>query len=144
MSAWLYQMSLEQWPPSSYRLDVWENERWSWPVGKVQSKGRPAPGDRLFFFYAPSGGTEPGFYGWAIVLEWPAGDDDTRVRFRPASPSDHLKMCPWWDDEVKSIVNRVRGRVKQGTVWRIDDATAQAIGRGIGRWLFGKGGIAPG
>lgn len=93
------------------------------------------PGDRLFFFYAPTGGQEPGIYGWAVVLDWPEGDDDTRVRFRPVSPSDQLKMCPWWDAEVKQIVDAVRGSVKRGTVWPLTDDTADRLGRGIGRWL---------
>jgi hypothetical protein len=137
LAAWLYQMNQGLWPPSSYRLDVWENERWSWPIGRVRGSETPRPGDRLFFFFAPSGGAEGGICGWAVVLDWPASDDDTRVRFRPVAPSDQLKMCPWWDDEVKQIVDQVRGAVKQGTVWPVDDATAQALGRGIARWVGG-------
>src|SRR5437879_9545986 len=70
MSMWLYQMDQKKWPPNSYRLDIWENERWSWPVGRKASTGSPRPGDTVVFFYAPTGGIEPGFYGWAVALDW--------------------------------------------------------------------------
>ena len=33
MAMWLYQMDQRQWPPNSYRLDIWEHQRWSWPIG---------------------------------------------------------------------------------------------------------------
>src|SRR5229473_1689739 len=69
MTMWLYQMDQRQWPPNSYRLDIWENERWTWPVGRKASSGSPKSGDRIVFFYAPTGGIEPGFYGWAVVLD---------------------------------------------------------------------------
>jgi len=32
MTMWLYQMDQRQWPPGSYCVDIWENERWSWPI----------------------------------------------------------------------------------------------------------------
>lgn len=143
MSAWLYQMNQGLWPPNSFRLDVWENERWSWPIGRVRGDARPKPGDRLYFFFAPSGGEEGGIYGWAVVLDWPESDDDSRVRFRPVHPSDQLKMCPWWDAEVKELVDEARGRVKQGTVWPLKDGVAKRLGRGIGRWLSGVGKSVP-
>lgn len=53
MAMWLYQTDQQQWPP----LDL-------------AGRASPKPGDRVVFFYAPSGGIEPGFYGWAIVLDW--------------------------------------------------------------------------
>ena len=86
-------MDQKQWPPNSYRLDIWENERCTWPVGRKASASSPKPGDRVVFFYAPSGGIEPGFYGWAVVLDW--HEDERGMYFRPVVPSDHLKMHPW-------------------------------------------------
>jgi len=133
MAMWLYQMDQGQWPPNSYRLDSWENERWTWPVGRITSTDRPKPGDRLVLFYAPSGGIEPGFYGWAVVLEW--HEDGRGMYFRPVSPSDHLKMHPWWDADAKDIANRVRGKVKQGTLWPVPDDMTRIITAGITQWL---------
>jgi len=133
MTMWLYQMDQRQWPPNSYRVDIWENERWSWPVGRKASTGSPRAGDRVVFFYAPSGGIEPGFYGWAIVLDW--HEDERGMYFRPVFPSDHLKMHPWWDAAAKDIADDVRGRVKQGTMWEVPDSLAAAISAGITAWV---------
>ena len=69
MSMWFYQLSESVWPPTSYRIDIWENERWSWPVGnKISAGATPQAGDTVVFFYS-KGCSEPGFYGWAVVLE---------------------------------------------------------------------------
>jgi len=133
MPMWLYQMDQKQWPPTSYRLDIWEDERWTWPVGRKVSAGSPKPGERVVFFYAPSGGDEPGFYGWAVVLDW--HEDERGMYFRPVSPSDHLKMDPWWDNHAKEIADEIRGKVKQGTMWEVPDNLAAAISAGIAAWL---------
>ena len=101
-------MDQGQWPPNSYRMDIWENERWSWTIGRKATSNCPQPGDRIVFFYAPSGGTEPGFYGWAIVLKM--HDDEQGMYFRPVHPSDHLKMHPWWDDKAKEVADSIRGK----------------------------------
>jgi len=140
MAMWLYQMNQKQWPPESYRLDIWENERWTWPVGRKASTGSPKPGDRVIFFYAPAGGPEPGFYGWAIVLDWRHDEEGQRLYFRPVAPSDHLKMHPWWNDAAEEIAEKVRGKVKQGTLWEIPDDLAADICAGITAWLSGCAG----
>lgn len=135
MAMWLYQMSQRDWPPNNYRLDIWENERWKWPVGRmVGSEDTPAPGDTAVFFYAPSGGSEAGFYGWAVILQW-LEEGERRFYFRPVAPSDQLKMHPWWDEEARRIANQVRGEVKQGTLWRVPDELVPAIGAGITAWV---------
>ncbi len=133
MAMWLYQMDQQQWPPNSYRVDIWQNERWTWPVGRKRSTGSPEPGDRVVFFYAPSGGIEPGFYGWAIVLDW--HEDKRGMYFRPVATSDHLKMHPWWDAAAEEIANAVRGKVKRGTLWKVRDDLAKKISAGIAAWL---------
>lgn len=137
MTMWLYQMDQQKWPPNSYRLDIWENERWSWPVGRKGSGGSLRAGDRIVFFYARSGGIEPGFYGWAVVLDW--HEDERGMYFRPVAPSDHLKMHPWWDDAAKRIADEIRGKVKQGTLWQVPDDLARTISIGITRWLGSAG-----
>jgi hypothetical protein len=55
--------------------------------------------------------------------------------FRPVSPSDHLKMDPWWNKEVGVIADKVRGTVKQGTMWPVRDDLAREISAGITAWL---------
>jgi len=55
--------------------------------------------------------------------------------FRPVSPSDQLKMHPWWDDGAKEIADKVRGKVKQGTLWEVPDELAADISAGITAWL---------
>lgn len=127
MAMWFYQMNQLEWPPNSYRLDTWERERWAWAVGRKAkaSAGSPKPGDRVVFFYARAGGSEPGFCGWALVLD--GHEDEGRMYFRPVAPSDHLKMHPWWGDDAKRIADEVRGKVKRATLWKVSDHLARAI-----------------
>ena len=136
MAMWLYQMDQRRWPPNSYRVDIWQDERWSWPVGRKASSGAPVAGDRIVFFYAPSGGIEPGFYGWGVVLDWHS--DERGLYFRPVAPSDHLKMHPWWDAGAKDVADAIRGKVKQGTLWQVPDALAGTIATGITAWVSNR------
>jgi hypothetical protein len=39
--------------------------------------------------------------------------------FRPVAPSHHLKMHPSWDTDAQDLADRIRGKVKQGTFWRV-------------------------
>ena len=135
MSMWLYQLSPNIWSPERYRLEIWEGERWNWPVGGRAGEGQiPKPGDTVVFFYAPYGGTEPGFYGWAVVLEWYAPSSN-QLYFRPTAPSDSLKMFPWWDDEAERIANDIRGKMKQRTLWIVQPELAAQVRRGIATWF---------
>jgi hypothetical protein len=138
MAMWLYQMNQQDWAPHNYRLDIWENERWRWPVRRaVGVENQPVPGDKVVLFYAPAGGIEAGIYGWAIVLQWVEGDP-RQIYFRPVAPSDHLKMYPWWDEEAKKLMDEIRGEVKQGTFWRVSDNLGPRIGKGMALWLSGR------
>ncbi len=137
MSMWMYQINQRSWSPQRYRLEIWERERWAWPVGNMAGAGKmPEPGDTVVFFYAPSGGIDPGFYGWAVILEWLEGTD-TQLYFRPVAPSDHLKMHPWWDSEAHLLADDIRGRMKQRTLWIISDDLATRLRRGITSWIAG-------
>jgi hypothetical protein len=136
MAMWHYQMSQEEWTPERYRLEVWEGERWRWPVGKIHGADRPASGDRVVFFFAKTGCPEPGFYGWAVVLE--CEEKPSRFYFRPVAPSDQLKMYPWWDEPggtVAQITDQVRVPIKEGTLWHVPDQLAPVIGAGIAGWV---------
>jgi hypothetical protein len=137
MSTWLYQINQKSWSPQRYRLEIWENERWSWPVGRKTGAAKlPSPGDIVVFFYAPSGGIDPGFYGWAIVLEWL--NEESSLYFRPVAPSNHLKMCPWWDKQAQKLAESIRGTVKQGTLWRVSDDLVPELRSGITSWVGGN------
>src|SRR5687767_15512833 len=102
MSSWLYQISATEWNPERFRVEIWENERWSWTVGRaVSAQESPAPGDGIVFFYVPTGTKDPGFYAWAVVLEW--YEETKRIYFRPVAPSNQLKMHPWWNTEARRL-----------------------------------------
>jgi len=130
-STWLYQINQEWWGPQEYRLEIWEGERWAWPVRrKIGAAEPPEAGDVVVFFYAPSGGPDPGFYGWAVITEWFPGEGQDEMDFRPVAPSDHLKMHPWRDDDARAVADRIRGKEKQGTLWRVDNEYLQALREG--------------
>lgn len=135
MAMWFYQMSQEDWTPEQYRLDIWEGERWRLPVRKIAGTDRPRAGDRIVFFFAKTGCPEPGFYGWAVILKWE--ETSTLFSFRPVAPSDQLKMRPWWDGEVERIATQVRVPIPKGTLWRVPDELALALGAGIAGWVGG-------
>lgn len=136
MSMWLYQLSAKQWSPERYRMEIWEGEKWNWPVGGKATPPAQTPkaGDTIVFFYAPTGGKEPGFYGWAVILEW-FPDSSSPLYFRPVSPSDYLKMRPWWDKKAEQLAAEIRGAVKQGTLWKIPIPLAEKVKDGIAAWV---------
>jgi len=134
MSTWLYQMNQKSWDPRRYRLEIWEGQNWKWRVGRIISPDQiPAAGDVIALFYAISGGEEYGFYGWAVIMEWL--EDAQQVIFRPVAPSDHLKMDPWGNDDAQELANSIRGKVKQGTLWFVDDEKSKQLRNGIAQWL---------
>ena len=118
MAYWLYQMSSNYWSSGQYRVEVWEGEHTNWPTSKkVPKDSSLQPGDIMILFYAPSGEPDPGVYGWSVVIR----GDDEEVRFIPSTPSDYMKMNPMWDDDVKIIIDKIRGPVAMGTLWEIKD-----------------------
>lgn len=91
----------------------------------------------MVFFYAPTGRADPGFYGWAVVLEWLR--EGGVIYFRPVSPSDRLKMHPWWDEKAAELAERIRGRVKQGTLWRVPEDLVPELREGLVAWACSPG-----
>ena len=137
MTTWLYQISPKEWSPERYRFELWEGERWAWPVRTKSSGGElPEAGDVVAFFDSPSGGNDPGFYGWAVVLEWFPGSS-TPLAFRPVAPSDYLKMHPWWDNKARMLADAIRGKMKQRTLWIVSDEHVSSLRQGITSWLAG-------
>ena len=133
MSMWLYQLNPQDWPPETFRYEIWERERWHWSYGKKRGTASPAVGDTVVFFYAPSGGTDPGIYGWAVIERCDA--DSGALYFIPVTPTDHLKMDPWWDDQAKAAVNDIRGAMKQATLFQVPPDQVSVIRAGVRRWL---------
>ena len=66
MSSWLYQLNPNGWRPEIFRYEIWERARWHWGYGQKRGETLPDTGDTIVFFYAPSGGTDPGIYGWQL------------------------------------------------------------------------------
>lgn len=134
MAYWLYQMSSPVWSSGLYRLEVWEGEHTNWQISrKVPKNKSPQMGDIMVLFYAPSGESDPGIYGWAVVIRF----DGYEVRFMPSSPSDYMKMNPVWDDDVKNIIDQIRGRVATGTVWEIEDSLFKQLRQKIAAHVYG-------
>jgi hypothetical protein len=138
MSYWFYQMNQEDWKPERFRVEIWENERWRYGVGRLIGSERPNSGDSVVFFYAKTHGPNPGFYGWAVVLEYYEKESDEKfLYFRPVAPTNHLKMHPWWNGEAENVANEVRGAVYQGTLWKVSERHWGRIRNGITTWVGG-------
>lgn len=133
MATWFYQINQEWWSLERYRLEIWENHTWAWPVRKITGRERPEAGDTVCFYYSKSGGGDPGFYAWAVVTEF--YEEANEMYFRPVAPSDHLKMNPWWSSDAERLANDIRGAVKQGTMWSVTDEARMRLRTGIQRWL---------
>lgn len=135
MSTWLYQLNAQDWSPETFRYEIWEGKPWHWGYGRKQDKTVPETGDTIVFFYAPSGCTDPGFYGWAVLERH--RPDSQSLYFLPAAPTNWLKMDPWWDDDAKRLVGRIRGRMTQATLFLIADAELKVLRSAIRRHLHG-------
>lgn len=135
MAVWLYQMSADGYSPEEYRETVWEGEVTRWPAGNVRTSSRIkiSPGDILIFAFAKTGTREPGLYGWGVVLKYK--EEAGNIYFRPSRPSDYLKMNPIWDNEVSNMLDKIRGSMKQGTMWEVTSDDATNIKRKIHSWI---------
>jgi hypothetical protein len=145
MAMYFFQLSENEYPIASYRLHVWETERWRFFARRmIRVEKSPEPGDTVVFFYAPSRADEAidsGFVGWAVVLQWipsPEPREERELCFRAASPSDFLKMHPWNDTAAIDIANQVRGPMKEATLWPIEESVARKLTRGIATWVAGR------
>jgi hypothetical protein len=140
MATWLYQLTQKEWSPERYRFDIWENERWKWHLRhddgenmRILGDERPEPGDVVIFFFAAQDCDEPGFYGWAVVLN--AWNEEAReLYFRPVAPSDQLKMHPWGNEDGMKLSNEIRNP-SQGTLRKLSLSDAKRIRSGILAWI---------
>lgn len=95
----------------------------------------PKVGDTVVFFFAKTGGHDPGIYGWAVLDR--CEPDENRLYFVPAAPTNYLKMTPWWDKEAERLTDHIRGSVKQGTLWHVRPEDTKVLRDGIRNWLNG-------
>jgi len=52
-------------------------------------------------------------------------------------PSDYMKMNPVWDDDVKKIIDQIRGRTSVGTLWEIEEGVFKQLRRKITEKTYG-------
>ena len=118
MEDWLYQMTNgSDWGVGEYRVQVWEGRIIDWPAGKITGRNgaKPQKGDSILLFFAPSGNRMPGVYGLGVITSY--SPRRNRITFRASRPSDYLKLDPIWSKATRSTMDRIRGRMKQGTLW---------------------------
>ena len=137
MTGWLYQMSVDYWDLEDYRLEVWEGQNVRWRVGQIDPncKNEIEPGHIVYLFYVKSGNIEPGIYGWGIILNY--NEEKGIIHYRPVFPSDYLKMNPIWNDDVSLLMDNIRGKFKQRTMWEIIDDDIQELNNIIHDWING-------
>lgn len=85
------------------------------------------------FYCAKSRGSDPGFCAWGVVTEF-YEDAEMLYFIRQGQPT--IMMTPWWDEEAERLADRIRGKMKQATLWRVG-AERDELRDGIRRWLGG-------
>ncbi len=136
MSTWLYQLNAKDWPPETFRYEIWEGKPWRWGYGSKRGGAELKVGDTLIFFYAPSGCDDPGFYGWAVLERH--REEDALLYFTPAAPTNRLKMDPWWEEaETKALVDKIRGKMPQATLFIIERDELKILRSALRRHLGG-------
>lgn len=136
MSTWLYQLSAEAWSPETFRYEIWEGKAWHWEYGQKRGGDAPKTGDTIVFYYTPSGCEDPGVYGWAVLQR--CHEESKTLYFVPAAPTNRLKMDPWWDElKTRALVDRIRGPMKQATLFLIGKDEERELRAGVRRWLGG-------
>lgn len=128
-------MAVANWLSSEYRQEVWEENTIRWNVGKIYTKNNKSiePGDIVYLFYAKTRNEEPGIYGWGIINKY--NKLRKRIDYRPVFPSDYLKMNPIWNKKISEVVDNIRGGMKQGTMWEIEEEYIKKLNKTIHNWL---------
>lgn len=135
MACWLYQMRTEKFSHERYRTEVWEgNPVTNWGIGESTRKPKDIQfGDTIILFYARTGAEEPGIYGWGIITLF----DKEVIDFRPASPSDYLKMNPLPEKEVIEIIDKIRGRMPEMTMFPVSKEELKHLRQKIAEHVCG-------
>jgi len=139
---WIYQIGSARkeggYERENFRSGIWEGEALTWPYGDKKGQKPPAIGDTLVFFYAPTGEIDAGVYGWAVVMN--CNKKKKTVHFIPTTPTDYLKMVPWWNEHAKKLLTEIRSTSKgklfpKGTLFLVPKNKTSSIREGIKTWL---------
>lgn len=71
----------------------------------------------LIMFFSKTGNDYLGNYGWGIVYIF--NKRRNRVEFRLAPPRDYLKTDPIWREDIEKLTDKIRGKMRQITMWAI-------------------------
>jgi hypothetical protein len=120
-----------------YRVEVWEGQLvTNWTIGEGKRKPTEiSPGDMIILSFVKSGTPSPGIYGWGIITSFYKEDED--IDFRPTSPSDYLKMNPVPENEVSGIIDKIRGRMTQLTMFKVDEKEFKELRQKIAGHVYG-------
>ncbi len=136
MACWLYQMNAKEvYSHERYRTEVWEgNLVTNWSIGESKRKPKEVlPGDMVILFFAKTGAVNPGIYGWGIITLF----DKEVIDLRPAPPSDYLKMNPVPEKEVSKIIDKIRDRMPERTMFEVDKEPLEQLRQKIAEHVFG-------
>jgi hypothetical protein len=138
MACWLYQINADNWSHERYRVEVWEGHLvTNWTIGEGPRKPKEvSPGDMVIIFFVKSGTHDPGIYGWGIITSF----YKEFIDFRPAPPSDYLKMNPVPEKEVSGIISKIRGGMAQMAMFKVEDKEFRELRQQIAEHVYG---IAP-
>lgn len=124
----IYQLSSSEWGQGAYRLSVLEGSGVTWPVGKKQTELEPEPGDRIVCWWAKASAPEFGVIGWGVIDGSSYG---AAIRWHPRSPSDRWSMSPLNSPELDSAVDKVRGGMRQATLFVAEGLNARQLVQAI-------------
>ena len=135
MTCWLYQMNAKLYSHERYRAEVWEgNLVTNWSIGESKRKPKEVlRGDIVILFFTKTGAVNPGIYGWGIITLF----DKEVIDFRPAPPSDYLKIKPVPEEEVSELINKIRGRMPEGTMWKVNEEVLGQLRQKVAEHVYG-------
>jgi len=136
MACWLYQINADNWSHKRYNVEVWEGQLvTNWTIGKSPRKPKEVSlGDMVIIFFVKSGTGDPGIYGWGIITSF----YKELIDFRPAPPSDYLKMNPLPEGNVITIIDKIRDRMPERTMFEVDKEELEHLREKISQHVFGK------
>jgi hypothetical protein len=64
--------------------------------------------------------------------------DKEVINFRPASPSDYLKMNPIPENETTVIIDKIRAGMPQRTMFPVDENELKELRQKIAEHVYGR------
>ena len=91
-----------------------EGQLVTWPVGSRKTSRQPRAGERIVCWWVKTGSPEYGVIGWGTIYGQTYGGG---IRSTPHPPTARWSMSPLTSDKVEDIVDRIRGGMKQATMF---------------------------